>query len=316
MADLQRFLLRAQHSAAWLRPPRFSDDAQTNRQVALLNSVSLIGLAVTLFYGVFWVVFLRDLYGRLPLVVMPVVVFGGVFVLVRVGRWRLAIHLLLAGTWLIITVTSGTAGGVRAPFFGFYTVCVLNAALYLGWRAAISYSALTVMTGLGMVVLANMGVIGEPFSSPLNAWLTQISIMLFVMLVGYVLIADAKKLLAQTQQALVQQEQTEAALRESEQRYRLISQAASDYAFSYQVREDGTLVLEWVTEESFLSITGVRREEFENTISLYHPDDMPRVAQDLRELLAGTPHEREYRILNRAGELRWIRMTRNPIRDA
>ena len=47
----------------------------------------------------------------------------------------------------------------------------------------------------------------------------------------------------------------ENSLKESEERYRLISSVASDYIFSDRVLPDGSLVTEWITD-TFTEVTG------------------------------------------------------------
>jgi len=54
---------------------------------------------------------------------------------------------------------------------------------------------------------------------------------------------------------------TEERLRESEERYRLISAIVSDYVFSSRVEDDGTLQLDWVAG-AFEAITGYTLEEY------------------------------------------------------
>lgn len=53
----------------------------------------------------------------------------------------------------------------------------------------------------------------------------------------------------------------ETALRESETRYRLVSELVSDYAYAVQVASDGTLTPEWVTD-AFERITGFTPQEW------------------------------------------------------
>src|SRR5215208_1875513 len=44
-------------------------------------------------------------------------------------------------------------------------------------------------------------------------------------------------------------------LRQSEERYRIISELSSDYAYSYRVEADGSVQLDWITQ-AFTRITG------------------------------------------------------------
>lgn len=80
--------------------------------------------------------------------------------------------------------------------------------------------------------------------------------------------------------------QIEQALRESEERYWIVSQSTSNYAFSFHFSESGTLVLDWLTD-SFTKITGYTVAEARshpNLLDLYiHPEDL----EALRKLPTG-----------------------------
>ncbi|MFN8374062.1 MAG: PAS domain S-box protein [Anaerolineae bacterium] len=109
--------------------------------------------------------------------------------------------------------------------------------------------------------------------------------------------------------------QMQEALRLSEERYRMISQLFSDYAYSYKVNPDLSYELEWVTEDALARITGIQRHEFGNTIDNYHPDDLLRRQHDVQEMLTGKAHEKDYRIYNKWGEMKWVHIGRYPIWD-
>ncbi len=49
--------------------------------------------------------------------------------------------------------------------------------------------------------------------------------------------------------------------------------------------------------------------------ALYHPDDEERVDADVRRVLRGEPGSGEYRIVTKSGELRWVRIDRQPVWD-
>jgi PAS domain-containing protein len=52
------------------------------------------------------------------------------------------------------------------------------------------------------------------------------------------------------------------ALRQSEERHRIISDTISDYAYAYIVNEDGSLKKDWATQ-AFYDITGYTFQELE-----------------------------------------------------
>lgn len=100
----------------------------------------------------------------------------------------------------------------------------------------------------------------------------------------------------------------EEVLRQSEARYRTVSELVSDYAYAVRIEPDGRGVLEWITE-AFSRITGFTMHELdaqEGLTWLIHPEDMPSVQHRLQALFAGQPGNSEHRILTKSGEVRWL----------
>jgi PAS domain S-box-containing protein len=99
------------------------------------------------------------------------------------------------------------------------------------------------------------------------------------------------------------------ALRESEARYRAVSELASDFAYAIRVDPDGTIEFDWVTE-AFTHITGFTTDEVEDRggwQSVIYPDDLPKVLEYLQERLSGQRNVAEYRIVTKDGSVRWLR---------
>jgi two-component system cell cycle sensor histidine kinase/response regulator CckA len=107
---------------------------------------------------------------------------------------------------------------------------------------------------------------------------------------------------------LTDQRQAEEAVRTSEERYRIVSELTSDYAFSVRIDADRSMTREWITE-AFSTLTGYAPEEMseEQWTTLVHPDDHElRLGQFVETVRTGhSTHE--YRILRKSGELRVMR---------
>ena len=104
--------------------------------------------------------------------------------------------------------------------------------------------------------------------------------------------ALSKELLLEKEQA-----KTSLELKESEERYKLISELISDFAYSFKVIK-GKLESEWVTD-AFEKITGYGFEELKEKggwQKLIHLDDLPIAHNQLKGILKGESSFIEYRI--------------------
>jgi len=102
---------------------------------------------------------------------------------------------------------------------------------------------------------------------------------------------------------------TSEALTESERRNRMIAELMNSFVYSYEVREGGELVYEWVTE-AIERVTGYSSEHLAamgGWDAVVHPEDAHVPHQQLRRLLAGEVAVVEYRIVTRSGETRRVR---------
>lgn len=107
-------------------------------------------------------------------------------------------------------------------------------------------------------------------------------------------------------------------LKESEEKYRYISEVISDWAYSFRVFEDGTTEAEWVTD-AYGKITGYTDEgkiQPELWFGIIYPEDkeIARKRQD-RLTKEGKVSIDEYRIINSKGQISWIRDYGYPVLD-
>jgi len=104
---------------------------------------------------------------------------------------------------------------------------------------------------------------------------------------------------------------------DNNERFRIISELTSDYAYGVLVGPDGQLTTEWVSD-AFIRAFGHTPSELntgEGWGQIIHPDDLPTVVHYLDSHLAGKETVAEYRILTHGGEMRWVRSHGRAIRD-
>lgn len=109
----------------------------------------------------------------------------------------------------------------------------------------------------------------------------------------------------------------EQALRNNEEKQRLIAELTSDYAYTCSVDADGRIELEGVSD-GFSRVTGYDLDELlanGGWAALIHPDDVPQTARLQQVILSGERIEQELRIITKAGATKWIRYSARPMWD-
>jgi PAS domain S-box-containing protein len=116
---------------------------------------------------------------------------------------------------------------------------------------------------------------------------------------------------------VTKQKKLEEQLRESEERYRTISEITSDYAYAFRVEQHGKLTLEWMTA-AFSRISGLTQEEVMargGWLNLLHHEDLATVQRYREAVFSGQVQSCEFRIIAKSGEVRWLRDSMRPVWD-
>ncbi|NBD36194.1 MAG: PAS domain-containing protein, partial [Chloroflexi bacterium] len=98
------------------------------------------------------------------------------------------------------------------------------------------------------------------------------------------------------------------------ERYRLVSEVISDYAYAFRVDHEGNLKREWVTQ-AFERITGYSTDSDTalDWTHLVHPDDRAIAEERAERLLSGKANISEFRIITKDDEVHWIRDYARPV---
>jgi PAS domain S-box-containing protein len=106
--------------------------------------------------------------------------------------------------------------------------------------------------------------------------------------------------------------------RQTAERYRIISEVASDFAYAARVEPDGKVFLEWVTD-AFARVAGYTAGDTLGAVTgrllPIHPDDYAVAKAHVERLLAGHPDAREFRIVTKSGDTRWLSVRARPVWD-
>ncbi len=106
-------------------------------------------------------------------------------------------------------------------------------------------------------------------------------------------------------------------LRASEERYHVVSDLISDYAWSLAYSEDGQSKLEWVTG-SLHKLAGFKVDSLPTLAEwkeLVHPNDLVQLVAHIRQIGLDRPGVIEFRLKLPDGSYRWVRHHSLPVKD-
>ncbi len=302
-----------------LTPPTFTDQSQT-RAAELLNAILLISLLGAVVYSILLPILAPEQIPSLIFVLAGLMIILGMWLLMRRGRVRLASAFFLGLAWVNLTAAAVADGqGIRGVSLGGYMLVVVAAGLLLGGRALIGFAALNIVSGLTLVYAENSGLLAHPPVNVTNItlWTGQTVFTIAAALVLGLALRQIDEALTRARQELTERQQTEKALRQSEERLRLALDAAHTGIWDWDI---ATNRVSW--SEEVTAIFGLRPGEFsgayEDYLKLIHPQDAEAVQRAITAALAEKvePYFVEHRILTPEGVLRWLEGKGTVYRDA
>jgi PAS domain S-box-containing protein len=106
----------------------------------------------------------------------------------------------------------------------------------------------------------------------------------------------------------IQQKKAEDALRESEERYRIVSELTSDYIAKIKVDSENHMVMDMITD-GFKRVSGYSIEEIKTPIKwrkAFHPEDRKKLSGFLKNVVLGHQGTIEIRGFTKKREVRWL----------
>lgn len=277
------------HLQHFFSPPIFPDDEDKTLTAKLLNSVILSLLVVVILAGgVGLLLFAR----KLGSFIVVLILLGLLLIAYRFmqrGRVRLAGGLIVAGTWLLVTGLLLLAGGMANVDILYYIVITVFAGLLLGPRAAIIVAGLSIMAGLGMLVLDRLRLMPSPYflTPPRAGWLNLVLGLLVTTYTLKLALDSLAEALTRVRQELAERHKVEEALRTSEQKLRVVFEVIKNVAFIItDVGGVDARILEFSPGAE--AIFGYRKEEMlgQPVASLHLPQDVaqfPRAFELMRQ---------------------------------
>jgi diguanylate cyclase (GGDEF)-like protein/PAS domain S-box-containing protein len=122
-------------------------------------------------------------------------------------------------------------------------------------------------------------------------------------------LARQRQQIAKLEKLEAEYRQTEEALQKSEERYRHITNAITDYI--YTVRMESGRAVKTVHSEACVAVTGYTKKEFVDDpylwIQMVVEEDHTLVREQIRDILSGkSPKSIEHRIIRKDGSVRWV----------
>ncbi len=247
----------------WFTIPNFEDPYQSFA-FRVLHYTLLLLIGLLLIFPVFAT-------SAAQLVFLPValLVFGTCYYLLHTDRMKLAGSLFLGGFWIIITIAAFSLNGIRNSSLSSYAIVVIYAAILFSDRTVILFTALSVLSGLILVVGEMQGVLPAR-TTPLYVADRFFQLLALFLSSGILLSAASRiirRSMAQIRQSermlldrntelnneIAERRQVEATLIASEEKYRILFENTGVMAVVYD--RSGVVVLANAAAARFFGTT-------------------------------------------------------------
>jgi two-component system cell cycle sensor histidine kinase/response regulator CckA len=119
--------------------------------------------------------------------------------------------------------------------------------------------------------------------------------------------AELAKSVGELEAQIAERHAVEQALRESEERYRILSELSSDFGFALRMDRDHRVQFDWASD-AIRRVTGYEAQELNGSgwLSLTRTEDREGALARFDAALAGKAPDAEVPIVTKQGELRWV----------
>jgi PAS domain S-box-containing protein len=222
-----------------------------------------------------------------------------IYALSRTPYYKIGAKLAIGLSTISILVVAFLGGKTDLYVLSFLIIPVILSCLFFSLRSAGLFLAFSIILLLSV-----------PLALPQISFMQIMDGPLQLVLILSAILIIANAYIAQLQKDRQKE------IEYNEQRYRILSELMSDYAYSLSVSPQNTTQIEWVGG-AYNQITGYDAEEriAKNLPNVLHPDDKATFDAALKLILSGQVGVLEYRIIDRQGDIRWLRNHARPVWD-
>jgi PAS domain S-box-containing protein len=239
------------------------------------------------------------------------------------GKWRFGISFLIAILFLLGVYGSLGKGG--SIIILAYILALILTGIFLGARA--QWVMLVSILAVDLLAVAHYYI---PTGDFLPYVITLVGLMVGISSLLWFFTNQLRQAISQARREAVKLEArsqaleianmalikeiterkaAENAVRQSEERYRRVTELISNFIYAEKIDAKGRREIEWLTD-SFTRMTGYTSDEFQDgdwQKTLCLPSDLPELSSKLTKLNAGERQVMEFRIRAKDGSIHWLR---------
>jgi PAS domain S-box-containing protein len=222
-------------------------------------------------------------------------------IVVRLGYYRAASVIYLAGMWAWATLVTPLTSGIRSPMLIVFGTLPVTAAWLLGYGSLLWTAGVCFTTVLVFAVLEMTGMSPRPTITP-----TPLGILFLALQAMAISTIPVGSVIRRLLATLAERKQIEESLRKSEERFRLATKATNDSIWDIDLK---TGIVSW--NDTYSTLYGRPPETSDSWqwwIENIHPEDRESTVAGLRSAIAGrsTSWTCEYRFRRLSGEWAYI----------
>jgi len=298
-------------------PPVFPDDEAKTRLARILYTL-VTSLLVVISLGLIATLLIFVEKGiTTSILLISLGILLTINILVKRGHLWLGSILYIFALWSAATITLYLGNGTSGSQLGFYLALTVTAGILLSVRWAV---ALTILNSLVVLGFALLEINEYPFphlfpEPPLTRWFNFSVTLLLTITPVYRILTSLSEALGRAQQENEQRKEVELLLRESERKFRDITNNIPGLVFQLRVPDDGSSYFSFVSPRGMELLdlaVGLNSPDFDLGAN-FHPEDKPAFLASIEQAVANRSNWHfEGRLLKSQGNNVWVQGIASP----